>query len=110
MDGGHPNSGGEGPVNKRPRTEGLGGQDDLLALTDARDESQQVDTGADAAVDAASEAEAATGPQLTEDLDSMTETVRAGMFMMQTRAQAADAKVSHLCISQAPHLQTSECL
>ena len=52
--------------------------------------------------DAAPEAETEEGPQLSqsEDFDNMTETVKAGMFMIQSRTQAADAKVVELCFLQ----------
>lgn len=96
MDDHIPSSGGDGPATKRSRTQGLQGQDNGLPATENNTEHQQDEAQHHASDVDQNGPEAEAGPQLSEDLDSMTETVKAGMFMIQSRTEAADAKVSEL--------------
>ena len=81
-----------GPSPKRQRTQVADGQD---SVPFSRSQGDRAENGTErpAATDAAHEAEPEEGPQLSESLDNLTETVKAGMFMIHSRTQAADAKV-----------------
>ncbi len=96
-------SGGDGPSAKKQRTQNAKGQGDQM------NDSQCPDQLDDSAAEQQSSAEAQdgskgeAGPQLTEDFDSMTDTVKAGIYMMQTRTQAVDEKVDMHCWSIQMH-------
>ncbi|KAL3149406.1 hypothetical protein ABBQ32_002202 [Trebouxia sp. C0010 RCD-2024] len=86
-------SGGTGPSPKRQRTHEADGQDRPEPSNGSLNDRTENGPERPATADAAHEAETEGGPQLSESFDNMTETVKAGMFMIHSRAQAADAKV-----------------
>lgn len=91
-------SGGTGPSPKRQRTHEADGQDRPEPSNGSLNDRTENGPERPATADAAHEAETEGGPQLSESFDNMTETVKAGMFMIHSRAQAADAKVVKLCL------------
>ena len=95
MDGLNAPRGGNGPSPKRQRTQVVEGQICPTHIDDSREDLADNGTKRLATADPAPEAETEGGPQLTqnEGLNNMTETVKAGMFMIQSRTQAADARV-----------------
>ncbi|KAL0031952.1 hypothetical protein WJX79_008178 [Trebouxia sp. C0005] len=99
-------SGGDGPSAKKQRTQVAEGQGDQT------NDSQCPDQLDDRAIEQHSSAEAQdgskgeAGPQLTEDFDSLTDTVKAGIYMMQTRTQAVDEKIDELVEVGVQYLET----
>ena len=100
MDGLNTPGGGNGPSPKRQRTQVVNGQVCPPHVNDSHEDPTENRTKGLANTDAAPETETEGGPQLSAGFDNMTETVKAGMFMIQSRTQAADAKVVELCFLQ----------
>ena len=96
MDGLNTPSGGHGPSSKRQRTQMVDGQVCLPHINESHKDLTDNETERLATSDTAPEAGTEEGPQLSEGFDNMTETVKAGMFMIQSRTQAADVKVVEL--------------
>ena len=94
-------SGGDGPATKRPRTQGQEGHDNRVTDIESNTEHQQDEAQQHERNGDQTGQEAEPGPQLGKDLDNMTETVKAGVFMIQSRTQAADAKVSKSSVKHA---------
>lgn len=92
-------SGGNGSSPKRQRTHVADGQNCSVPSSGSQDDHTKNGLEHPAVTDAAHETETEGGPQLNESFDNMTETVKAGMFMIHSRTQAADAKVVSLCLS-----------
>lgn len=99
MEGLNSPCGGNGPSPKRQRTQAMEEQGCSPQVNDSHEDLADHATKRHAAADIAPEAETEGGPQLSEGFDTMTETVKAGMFMIQSRTQAADAKVVKPCLS-----------
>lgn len=101
MDGLNTPSGGNGPSPKRQRTQVVDGQVCPPHGNESHQDLTDNETERVAAIDAAPEAGTEGGPQLSEGFDNMTETVKAGMFMIQSRTQAADIKVLEISLPRA---------
>ena len=99
MEGLNSSCGGNGPSPKRQRTQAVEEQGCPTQINDSHEDLTDHAAKRHAAADIAPETETEGGPQLSEGFDNMTETVKAGMFMIQSRTQAADAKVAKLCLS-----------
>lgn len=98
MEGLNSPCGGNRPSPKRQRTQAVEEQGCPPQVNDSHEDLTDHATKRHAATDIAPETETES-PQLSEGFDTMTETVKAGMFMIQSRTQAADAKVVKLCLS-----------
>lgn len=108
MDNLVPPSGGNGSSPKRQRIQPAAGQDCSVPSTGSQDERTENGTEGHAINDAAHEVEPEGGPQLSDSFDNMTETVKAGMLMIHSRTQAADAKVIMRCLP--PYLANIGCV
>ena len=86
-------SGGTGPSTKKQRTQTADDQGNLLHDHRHGDERVDHDTQQCASADGQKGSQGQASPQLTEDFDSMTDTVKAGIYMLQARTQAVDEKV-----------------
>ena len=100
MDGLNTPSGGNGPSPKRQRTQVVDEQDCPPPEIGSHEDLVNKGTERLAPDETALEAETEGGPQLSEGFDNMTETVKAGMFMIQSRTQAADAKVDQAVLAR----------
>ena len=94
----NPASGGDGPSAKKQRTQTADGLES--GLHDNQYPHELADGHAEhhATAEAHDGSEGEAGPQLTEDFDSTTDTVKAGIYMMQSRTQAVNEKVRMLCL------------
>ena len=99
----NPVSGGDAPSAKKSRTQNAEGQGDQV--NDSQCPNQLNDSTAEqqSSAEAHEGSKGEAGPQLTEDFDSMTDTVKAGIYMMQTRTEAVDEKVDMHCWSIQTH-------
>ena len=107
MDGLNSPIGGNGPSPKRQRTQVVNGQVCPPHANDSHEDLTDNGTERLATMDAAPEAETEEGLQLGEGFGNMTETVKAGMFMIKSRTQAADGKVVEiflLCTTVATYM------
>ena len=86
-------SGGDGISPKRRRTQKSSWPGSQSPVAEEGRELAEDDPQGNDAPGLQDSAEAGTGPQPAEDFESMTETVKTGLFMIQSRTEAADAKV-----------------
>ncbi|DBA97127.1 hypothetical protein WJX77_012127 [Trebouxia sp. C0004] len=102
----NPASGGDGPSAKKQRTQNAEGQRD--EMNDSKCPDQLDDSAAEqhSSAEAQDGLKGEAGPQLTENFDSMTDTVKAGIYMMQTKTQAVDEKIDELIEVGAQYLET----
>jgi len=93
----NPVSGGDGPSAKKQRFQNAEGQGDQVNDSQCPDQLHDSAAEQHSSAEAQDGSEGEAGPQLTEDFDSMTDTVKTGIYMMQTRTQAVDEKVDMHC-------------
>ncbi len=96
-------SGGDGPSAKKQRTHTPSGLENDLHGNQQYDEPVEDGADQDASAEGQDGSDGEAGPQLTEDFENMTDTVKAGIYMMQTRTQAIDEKVHRYCCSVIAH-------
>ncbi|KAL0055321.1 hypothetical protein WJX82_010613 [Trebouxia sp. C0006] len=102
----NPASGGDGPSAKKQRFQNAEGQGDQVNDSQCPDQLDNSAAEQHSSAEAQDGSKGEAGPQLTEDFDSMTDTVKAGIYMMQTRTQAVDEKIDELIEVGAQRLET----
>ena len=96
----NPASGGDGPSTKKQRTQNADGQENGVHENQYPQELAGSHVEQHAAAEAHDGSEQEAGPQLTNDFDNTTDTVKAGIYMMQSRTQAVNEKVHSACLYQ----------